>query len=525
MVLGSVLAMRGWIRWKRETPLASSTAISPSSTACDAARWCGMTASSGYWRSQRRPLRDCSRTSSLSRKAMARTPSHLTSKSQSSPRGTRSASIACMGSMEAGIPASCAPGIVDRSLLVFFLAGAGFALSGRFGGARAFRRRAGGPDAIGGAGGPAFGLARRQVAGDLFLGAAGEHAVGQRLDVPAGGGELVAFLDEEPFVALAFGSALHVDDGEIAIQLLTVQAELEIAAGELGGGVSVAQQVEGAAVPEHHAAPAVVAGGNIAFEIAVFHGVVFDVGGEDLDSGIERGPLGHGPGFQDAVDLQAEIVMQACGIVTLHTKVGFGRRRALTGGGWRLGRFFEAAFGSVLVERHNPRASFHLHLIRLCSILKTTAPPRGQERTFMAASVWKGHLIFGMVSFPIRLFSAARSETISFNMLHKDDDSRIRQVTYCQLEDKPISRAETVKGYEYEKDHYVVIDDEDIKKVAPRTARVMEILEFVKADQVDPIYLESSYYVAPDEGGEKAYALLFTALKDSGYYGVAKVAM
>ena len=143
----------------------------------------------------------------------------------------------------------------------------------------------------------------------------------------------------------------------------------------------------------------------------------------------------------------------------------------------------------------------------------------------MAASVWKGHLIFGMVSFPIRLFSAARSETISFNLLHKDDHSRIRQVTYCALEDKPIPRTETVKGYEYEKDHYVVIDDEDIKKVAPRTAKVMEILEFVKADQVDPIYLESSYYVAPDEGGEKAYALLFTALKDSGYYGVAKVSM
>jgi DNA end-binding protein Ku len=143
----------------------------------------------------------------------------------------------------------------------------------------------------------------------------------------------------------------------------------------------------------------------------------------------------------------------------------------------------------------------------------------------MAASVWKGHLIFGMVSFPIRLFSAARSETISFNLLHKDDHSRIKQMTYCALEDKPIQRSETVKGYEYEKDHYVVIDEEDIKKVAPRTAKVMEILEFVKADQVDPIYLESSYYVAPDEGGEKAYALLFTALKDSGYYGVAKVAM
>src|SRR3954447_289525 len=143
----------------------------------------------------------------------------------------------------------------------------------------------------------------------------------------------------------------------------------------------------------------------------------------------------------------------------------------------------------------------------------------------MAASVWKGHLTFGMVSFPVRLFSAARSETVSFNLLHKEDNSRIRQVVYCAAEDKPIQRSETVKGYEYEKDHYVVIEDEDIKKVAPSTARVMEILEFVKADQVDPIYLESSYYVAPDEGGEKAYALLFTALKDSGYYAVAKVAM
>jgi DNA end-binding protein Ku len=143
----------------------------------------------------------------------------------------------------------------------------------------------------------------------------------------------------------------------------------------------------------------------------------------------------------------------------------------------------------------------------------------------MAASVWKGHLTFGLVSFPVRLFSAARSETISFNLLHKTDHSRIRQVTYCQAEDKPIERSDLVKGYEYEKGHYVVIDDEDIKKVAPKTAKVMEILEFVQADQVDPIYLESSYYMAPDEGGEKPYALLFEALRQSQYYAVAKVAM
>jgi len=143
----------------------------------------------------------------------------------------------------------------------------------------------------------------------------------------------------------------------------------------------------------------------------------------------------------------------------------------------------------------------------------------------MATSVWRGHITFGLVSFPVRLFSAARSETISFNQLHKDDNSRIRQVTYCQAEDKPVTRSELVKGYEYEKDRYVVIDDEEIKKVAPKTAKVMEILEFVKSDTVDPVYLESSYYVAPDEGGEKPYALLFQAMRESNYFALAKVAM
>src|SRR5215471_4100487 len=143
----------------------------------------------------------------------------------------------------------------------------------------------------------------------------------------------------------------------------------------------------------------------------------------------------------------------------------------------------------------------------------------------MASSVWKGHLTFGLVSFPVRLFSAARPVTVSFNQLHATDNSRIKQMIYCQAEDKPIPRSEIVKGYEYEKDHYVVVDDEDIKKVAPKTAKVMEIQEFVKADDVDPVYLESSYYMAPDEGGEKPYALLFQAMRESRYYAVAKIAM
>lgn len=143
----------------------------------------------------------------------------------------------------------------------------------------------------------------------------------------------------------------------------------------------------------------------------------------------------------------------------------------------------------------------------------------------MPASVWKGQLTFGLVSFPVRLSVAARSETVSFNQLHKTDGSRIKLVTFCQAEDKPIPRSEIVKGYEHEKGQYVVIEDEDIKKVAPPTARVMEILEFVKSTDVDPVYLESSYYLAPEDGGQKPYALLFAAMKESGFYGIAKIAM
>src|SRR6266481_8915624 len=143
----------------------------------------------------------------------------------------------------------------------------------------------------------------------------------------------------------------------------------------------------------------------------------------------------------------------------------------------------------------------------------------------MASTVWKGHLTFGFLSLPVKLYSAARSESVGFNQLHKADNSRVKQVLYSQLEDKPIPRSEIVKGYEYEKDKYVVVDDEDIKKVAPKTAKTMEVLEFVKASEVDAIFFESSYYMAPDEAGEKPYALLFEALRQSGCVGVAKIAM
>ena len=143
----------------------------------------------------------------------------------------------------------------------------------------------------------------------------------------------------------------------------------------------------------------------------------------------------------------------------------------------------------------------------------------------MASTVWKGHLTFGLVSLPVRLYSAARSETVSFNQLHKTDNSRIKQMIYCQAEDKPVPRSELVKGFEYEKDRYVVVDDEEIKKFQPQSARVMEILEFVKVSEVDPVYMDASYCLQPDDAGEKPYTLLYEAMKRTGYVSVAKLTM
>ncbi len=143
----------------------------------------------------------------------------------------------------------------------------------------------------------------------------------------------------------------------------------------------------------------------------------------------------------------------------------------------------------------------------------------------MPATVWKGYLTFGLVSFPIRLYSAARPEPVHFHLLHKKDLSRVREVMYCAREDKPLERSEIVKGYEYEKDEYVVIEPEDLEKIAPPTATVMEILQFTRMNEVDPIYLETSYYVAPEEAVSRPYSLLFSAMKETGYDALAKVTM
>jgi DNA end-binding protein Ku len=143
----------------------------------------------------------------------------------------------------------------------------------------------------------------------------------------------------------------------------------------------------------------------------------------------------------------------------------------------------------------------------------------------MATSVWKGHLTFGLISIPIRLFSAARSERVSFNQLHKECHSRLKQPLFCPTCNRMVERTEIVKGYEYEKDQYVLFSEEEMEKIQPASARTMEILEFVEMKEVDPLHYDASYFATPEEAGQKAYHLLVKAMEESGYVAIAKVCM
>lgn len=143
----------------------------------------------------------------------------------------------------------------------------------------------------------------------------------------------------------------------------------------------------------------------------------------------------------------------------------------------------------------------------------------------MAATVWKGFVSFGLVSFPVRLQVAAREKSIQFHLLHKKDLSRVKEVYFCQAEDKPLKREDLVKGYEVSKNEYVVVEQADLDKIAPKTAKVMDILEFVKANDFDPVFLDKSYHVLPDGDVTKPYALFREAMKERGQYAIAKVAM
>jgi DNA end-binding protein Ku len=140
--------------------------------------------------------------------------------------------------------------------------------------------------------------------------------------------------------------------------------------------------------------------------------------------------------------------------------------------------------------------------------------------------IWKGALSFGLVNIPVQLYSAIRAgERVSFRLLHRSDHSPIRYERVCQKDGKTVPWDDIVKGYEYAKGRFVEMTEEDFKAAALESSKVFEILDFVGADEIDPRYFETPYYVLPSKGGDKPYALLREAIRNTGTVGVGKITM
>jgi DNA end-binding protein Ku len=120
------------------------------------------------------------------------------------------------------------------------------------------------------------------------------------------------------------------------------------------------------------------------------------------------------------------------------------------------------------------------------------------------AAIWKGSLTFGLVNIPVELRTAVRADHISFRLLHEDDLSPVKYERICQVEGEPVPWNEIVKGYEYEKGKFVVMTDDDFKAAAIEKSKTIDILDFVKEDEIDPRYFETQYYLVPAKGADKA---------------------
>jgi DNA end-binding protein Ku len=143
----------------------------------------------------------------------------------------------------------------------------------------------------------------------------------------------------------------------------------------------------------------------------------------------------------------------------------------------------------------------------------------------MPRAIWKGAVSFGMVSIPIKLYTATEEKDVSFNLLHKKDGARIKQQRYCPEDDAVVEWNDVVRGYEIAPDQYVIMEPEDFEKVPVDTTHAIEITDFVPADQIDPIYYQKTYYLEPDKIGAKPFALLREVLKDSSLVALAKVTL
>ena len=140
-------------------------------------------------------------------------------------------------------------------------------------------------------------------------------------------------------------------------------------------------------------------------------------------------------------------------------------------------------------------------------------------------SLWSGNLTFGLVNVPVMLVTAVRDKTIHFHMVSKNGDQRLRRKLYAPETGDEFAYEETARGYEIAPDQYVIISDEELEELKPASSRRMEITEFVDITDVDPIFYEKTYYLAPAEGGAQAYSLLTQAMRESGQAAIVRFVM
>ena len=141
----------------------------------------------------------------------------------------------------------------------------------------------------------------------------------------------------------------------------------------------------------------------------------------------------------------------------------------------------------------------------------------------MPRAMWKGAISFGLVTIPVSVYPATEEKTLRFNQLHASDGGRIRMKRTCSIDGEEVDYDQIVKGYEYEKDRYVVLTDDDFDQIPVESSRAIDIVQFVDLDDIDPMLFKKSYYLAPEETGAKAYALLREAMSQDNRVGIAKV--
>jgi len=140
-------------------------------------------------------------------------------------------------------------------------------------------------------------------------------------------------------------------------------------------------------------------------------------------------------------------------------------------------------------------------------------------------AIWRGTISFGLVSIPVNLYTATESHDVRFHLLHKKDGVRLQNIRWCPKDEKAVPWDEVVRGFEYTKGRYIPISDEDLDHLPVKTVHTVDVSDFVKLEEVDPIYFDKAYYLAPEEQGIRAFALLRQALQQTGRAAVAKVAI